>query len=282
MTAAKRIAGENRIFWEFRRAFAKVARGQFNSARRNFSRGFRRSVIRLAALLCIRNLRSPYGPKFALNAKDETFFYYIDGSYGHYFWNYLAGIDHPFVFIDVGANQGLYTIGAAMNPNLVRAYAFEPVAETFSFLIQNLRLNHVEPQCEPLQIGISDKPGSAEIVTTDGHSGIATLRHHYQDESGGNVQSVSIRTVNRHGLEKLVPERNFPLVAKIDVEGLEVIVLRELLSTAFSKKVIGIFLEVDEEWIDRNQIYAMLNEAGFREFVQVGTGEHYDLLATRT
>ncbi|MEQ9086613.1 MAG: FkbM family methyltransferase [Pontimonas sp.] len=259
-----------------------MAKGQFSSARRNFTRGVRRVRIRVADFFRVDHLSSSYGPRFTLNAKDETFFYYIDGSYGKYFWDYLSELRKPFIFLDIGANQGLYTIGSALNPNLVRAYAFEPVAETYALLLKNLRLNRVESHCEAIMLAVSDRAGHADIAIKDGHSGVATLRNRPGEQMVGPVTSSTIGTIDRRGLDAVVGDRGVAIVVKIDVEGLEEVVLRELLSTSFADDVIGVFVEIDEEWTDLHQITTLLGEAAFEKFTRVGSGQHYDLLAARS
>src|SRR5688572_9009381 len=68
---------------------------------------------------------SVYGVKLAPNFRDKTFRYCLYGTYGRHISDYLEAIDQPFVFLDIGANQGLFTLIAGRNPNCRHAVALE-------------------------------------------------------------------------------------------------------------------------------------------------------------
>jgi len=64
--------------------------------------------------------KSWYGPAFRSNINDTTFRFYITGSYGRLYWDELQRISESFVFLDIGANQGLYTLGASLSDILCK------------------------------------------------------------------------------------------------------------------------------------------------------------------
>ena len=106
-----------------------------------------RPRVRCELLKFLRNLQqilsreyvlSEYGIIFKKNWKDQTFRFYINASYGYFFWNFLSEISNEFIFIDIGANQGLYTICAAKNKFCSKVYSFEPINQTFSLLAKNV------------------------------------------------------------------------------------------------------------------------------------------------
>jgi FkbM family methyltransferase len=225
-------------------------------------------------------VRSKYGPVFVANYRDATFRYYIKASYGRYYWDRLLRIDHPFIFLDIGANQGLYAIGAARNPNLVRCYAFEPVAHTFKLLQTNIRLNRAEAKCIPIQKAVADRIGKAEIALVANHSGGATLADANPVVSR-EANRETIELVDATFLQDLIAERDHPLVVKVDVEGLERVVIAELLRMGLAANIREIYLEVDERWVDAAALQDLLRQAGFSQLTRVGSGIHYDLLAER-
>ena len=83
-----------------------------------------------------KNIKSKYGIIFKENFEDKTFNFCIKASYGFYFWDLLSGISNNFIFIDIGANQGLYTICAAKNKFCSEVYSFEPVNDPYLLLIE--------------------------------------------------------------------------------------------------------------------------------------------------
>ncbi|MCB1471309.1 MAG: FkbM family methyltransferase, partial [Rhizobiaceae bacterium] len=134
-------------------------------------------------------VRSAYGLRLAANYGDDTFGYYVSGAYGFFYWDRLATLDFPFVLLDIGANQGLYAIGAARSPNCVASYAFEPVPRTFGYLKKNIALNGANACCVPVMKAIGEKTGVAEMALKDGHSGVATLAssNPLMEESGSKL-----------------------------------------------------------------------------------------------
>jgi len=267
---------------DFSRQLVKVSRritaGDFVGARVALRIAALRAKIALLLMLKIRSIRSHYGPKFVLHTPDQTLFFYIEGSYGDYYWDHLKSIQYDFVFLDIGANQGLFTIGAIENPRLQRAYAFEPVSETFGRLQANLRLNRVTEKCRAINVAIAATQGEAQISVIDGHTGAATMRPTLVDFHGPSTTE-RVRTWNSEKLSEEILERGIPIVAKIDVEGFEEIVLREVFSGVFAGDIWSVFIEIDEDWVDQTVISAILSENGFHNQIKIGKGRHYDLHA---
>ena len=264
--------------------FQKLAnRSPFNKWKRRYYRllGFAAELnLILAEKLRRPVVRSKYGPIFTANYRDDTFRYYIQAVYGRYFWDRLLRIDHPFIFLDIGANQGLYAIGAAGNPNLVRCYAFEPVAHTFQLLQANIQLNRAAAKCVPVQKAIADRIGTADIAVVANHSGGATLAEANPATTlAANHETIDL--IDATVLQDLIAEKDLPIVAKVDVEGLERVVIAELLKMNGAANIREIFLEVDERWVDAAALQDLLRQAGFSRFTRVGKGLHYDLLAGR-
>ena len=69
----------------------------------------------------------------------------------------LAAIDKPFAFIDIGANQGLFSLVAARNPNCQKIVALEPVPTTYAKLQANLALNGLDDRADAIS-GSADEP----------------------------------------------------------------------------------------------------------------------------
>ena len=64
-------------------------------------------------------VKSYYGVYFKKNWLDRTFRFYINGDYGSFFSSYLKELSFGnWCFIDIGANQGLYSIIASQNQNI--------------------------------------------------------------------------------------------------------------------------------------------------------------------
>ena len=123
------------------------------------------------------------------------------------------------VFLDIGANVGLYTIAAAHIVGTSGCvHAFEPCSQTFARLEENVRLNGLSTvSCH--RVALSDSNAEAELsLAKDGFDAWNSLGKPYMGESGG---SETVRTVT---LDSFVSEQRLEgriTAMKIDVEGWE-------------------------------------------------------------
>lgn len=199
----------------------------------------------------------------------------FEGSFGPFLADLLRGRDAPFVFVDVGANQGLYSLIAAKNPQCAHAYAFEPVPATFQLLERNIGLNKVSSRATALPFGVSDRDGTTQIAVPLTHSGAASI-HHVPDDS--RPLDISLKTAA--SFAGTIQPDDLPLVVKVDVEGHEPVVLSQLMQSILAPRIDALFYEVDERWVDPGALRKIIGESDF-SFTKVGDSPHYDVLAKR-
>lgn len=216
--------------------------------------------------------RTAYGVLMRSNWGDSTFEFCYHGSYGATLSDFITSQRAPFVFLDIGANQGLYSLIAAANPQCAHAYAFEPVAATLRLLRDNIQLNQLTGRVTVFPVGISDRDEEVLISIKPGHSGVASVDH----VVGAASERITVRRMCSVASAIVPPE--LPLVVKIDVEGHEGTVLRALANSELLRRVTAVYYEVDEEWCDPGELSCLLPEFELRK---VGSGTHYDVLATR-
>lgn len=220
---------------------------------------------------------SVYGVKLTANYRDRTFRYCLYGTYGRHLSDYIAALDEPFVFLDIGANQGVFTLVAGRNRHCLHAVALEPLARTFRFLEDNTRLNGLEDKVTLLMAALSDRTGTAEIRIKPNHSGAASLNGHRLSrlETRETIALIDAEALGRH-----LPDEG-EIVVKIDVEGHEEVVIAQLMGSSYAGRIRAVFYENDERWADPLPARKSLERAGFRSFSKFGVGRHYDLLAER-
>ena len=129
------------------------------------------------------------------------------------------------VFIDVGANAGLFSLVAAKLNPLLRAIAFEPNPRMFDLLSRNKQLNRLSNlTVEP--VAVSNEEGEAKLFL-NGSDMSASLVPDFQSCFNPVTGSVAVKTTT---LDQYVEEHAVKgsMVWKIDVEGHE----RELLEGA--------------------------------------------------
>lgn len=236
---------------------------------------------RIARLFGKRFIRpshlSVYGVPMVANFGDKTFRYCLYGTYGKHLSGYLDAIGKPFIFIDIGANQGLFTLIAGRNPHCRRLIAMEPVRQTFELLRANVELNGLSEKASLFNAALSDRSGTADIAVKPNHSGAASIAGRAKL---ADWASETIRLMTAAQLDEAIPADG-AIVIKVDVEGHEPVVIGELLNSAQLPRVCAIFYEMDERWADAGAIGAMLRDAGFTRFTKFGIRRHYDMLAER-
>jgi FkbM family methyltransferase len=223
-------------------------------------------------------VRSHYGVLMTPNWQDTTFRYCIFGTYGRDLADLLLDQREDFVFVDIGANQGLYSLIAAQNPRCRRVIAFEPVPATYARLATNIALNGGADRTVLHQQAIAASVGEIRISVAADHTGTASLAGR---DSQGDRGDVTIHTINAPLVDPLLAGE-LPMFVKIDVEGLEAEVIAELTMTEAFERVEAIFYEVDDRWTSAAEIERGLRGAGFSRFAEYGRGHHYDVLATRS
>lgn len=232
--------------------------------------------LRLLWLLGAQRVRSRYGIALVPNWGDVTFERCASGSYGTFYAGHLANLDVPFLFLDIGANQGLYAVLAAKNPNCLGVYAFEPVPETADLCQANAALNEVAQTVSVVTAAITDGRRRLTMTTAPDHSGTATL------QAGATGERVQVDGIDADDLSRLTVPKDARVVVKLDVEGHEPVVVEELLRSALGSRIAELFYECDEAWIDAAALAKRLESHGFREVQRLGRRGHYDILVQRT
>lgn len=222
--------------------------------------------------------QTDYGVDMVANWGDSTFEMCYRAEFGWFLANLLLHKrTDPFTFLDVGANQGLYSLIAAENPACAQVVALEPVRETADTLKRNIAVSRVGSKITALQVGLSDKDGSAEIYLAHGDTGRSSLHHKLPGDGVEKIELVTAATLGQH-----LRGNEFPILVKVDVEGHEATVLAELASAPWCSRVDQIFYEIDERWSSPTEIELTLSRAGFRSFERIGRSSmHYDVLSSR-
>lgn len=236
-----------------------------------------RLAVRLQPTQPLRAIPTAYGVPMIPNWNDRTYAYCHYGTYGRYLADLLLAVDRPFLFLDIGANQGLFSLIAARNPCCEAIVALEPVPDTHARLARNFAANGLEGRAQALCLGLSDQAGPQQIAVSRSHSGVATLEAHLARRNPNTIRvAVEMRRVA--DLAPCLPE-DLPIFVKIDVEGHEARVITQLLAAPLAGRIMAIFYEHDRRWSNGPAIEDALTEAGFGIRHRYGPARHHDVLA---
>jgi len=173
------------------------------------------------------------------------------------------------IYLDVGANIGLFTLIAAHKVgNDGHVYAFEPTSISFQRLLTNIRLNQFS-NVSPFQIALSDAPGQVSMqVSLDGYDG----RNSLTSPTAGEKfipEMVSALTLDQFIQDQHLAKKI--TMIKIDVEGWETHVLTGGQGILSSAEAPILQIEFSEEarasaGSTSEELYRMLTGLGYRLF----------------
>lgn len=179
--------------------------------------------------------------------------------------------------VDVGANQGFYSLYAASKGATV--YAFEPCKENFNVLKWNVDKNGLRDQVEIFNTAVAGKEGRVALfVGLDSAGGIlsGTVSICNADRGGKGVQTRSVESVTLGSLLHNLHIQRCDFL-KMDCEGGEYEILRNTSADSF-RKIARISMECHG---NTRETVTILKNAGF-EILSEGSGWAAILKATNT
>lgn len=182
------------------------------------------------------------------------------------------------IFIDIGANIGLFSIIAAAKYE-AEVYAFEPSERELKRLARNAVLNNVTIKTFPVALGNVAMEGSMYLQETGNHM---MNRISSTDIAGAGVLRCQIQRLDA----LLQPEifRRVRLV-KIDVEGYEMNVLLGMKDALGYMRHAAFVVEVTPKWLEQNgysvlELYEFLMKNGWRPHVGIRNEIQWDEVFT--
>ena len=139
------------------------------------------------------------------------------------------------IFVDVGANYGVYTlVGSKLVGETGRVLAFEPTAQSFAILRQNIELNR-SSNVDAFQVALTETRGKAWLNYGWDPVGNWVCKKTLESKEGEEIETESLdQLLGENGVDHVD-------VIKIDVEGAEELVLRGAIECLTSQHPIVIF-----------------------------------------
>ena len=167
------------------------------------------------------------------------------------------------LFIDVGANIGIYALFASMLCNSLDVIAVEPVLQNFSELTTNVLRNNRTMQINTVNVALSNKSGQGQLLNNDGRIGSSGAQIQISDEvvSGGTTVKTGDDLINEIHPSFCISQKL--VMIKIDTDGNELDVLRGF-NCSFDKQIIATVL-VETHPSNKDGIEEFLVSKGFCE-----------------
>lgn len=219
-------------------------------------------------LLLSYNISSPSEIKYLLGGESQI-------------EDHIRNLKEGSIFVDVGANIGLYSLLAARQVGPTgKVFAFEPSYREYRNLLGNIMLNDIGCII-PNNTAIGEKPGVVEIAIKD-----------YQ--TGGNFiasteigDKVIINTINITSLDDVFRGLNDAInLVKIDVEGYELKALKGMQYLLEKGMIELIMVEITDKFLNKfgdsaSELYKYMEDFNYRPKMGLKEWWQYDELFIR-
>jgi FkbM family methyltransferase len=226
-------------------------------------------------------VRSVYGPVLAADLRDTTLWHALFG-YHASIQDVLNHLSEGDIFVDVGANIGIYTILAAkrVGPSGM-VIAIEPSRREFVRLLKNIELNSAH-NVLPICAAASERTGIARLLISDITHGGGNRMLCAKDNDATGHAIVNVPTFHIDQLlSGILEDERRRIAMKIDTEGHELHVLKGASNLLGDGRCHFISIEIDNRNLNDHggdivQIYEYMKANGYSYTHGILPDEHYD------
>lgn len=178
---------------------------------------------------------------------------------------WIAQFEPGDVFVDIGANVGMYTVLAAAGRG-AQVYAFEPEAQNFAQLNRNILINRISDLAVAYPLALTDEAKvdrlylSAYGLGGSCHTFGEDLDFHLKARSGGLSQGCVSSTLDTLIADGVIPAPNH---IKIDVDGLEHLVVAGGAKAFAHPELKSVLVELNTHLPEHQALVAAFTDAGF-------------------
>lgn len=172
-------------------------------------------------------------------------------------------------FWDIGSNIGLYSIYAAVNFENIEVVSFEPSTSNLRILSRNISINNLENKIKIFQIPLGTYENQFlefnERKFNEGESHNSLDKN--IDFEGKKIDPINKYKIFSTNIDKIIEDKilEIPDYIKIDVDGIEHLILKGGLILLKNPKVLEIQIEINENYVDQyNTVLKIMNECMFK------------------
>jgi FkbM family methyltransferase len=170
-------------------------------------------------------------------------------------------------FFDIGANVGLYSVyfGATKPGNV---YAFEPSVFNLALLVKNLNANGLEKRTKIVSTPLTETNQFADFTLSSTQEGGALsafgVDYGYDGKPLSKVSSYQTLGLSLDFLFECGVLAEYPEMIKIDVDGIEHLILRGAVKTISNQNCKTVLVEVLHDFgVQKREVFDILTECGF-------------------
>ncbi len=169
------------------------------------------------------------------------------------------------VFVDIGANVGMYTVLAARGRG-ARVYAFEPESQNFALLVRNVLYNQLQDRCTVFPMAVADRFKVDHLYLSQFglggscHTFGENVDFHLKARNHTLSQGCVAMPLDDLVADGTVPEPNH---VKIDVDGLEHLVLTGMTETLNHPALKSVLVELNTHLPEHRTLVEQMEHLGF-------------------
>jgi FkbM family methyltransferase len=164
---------------------------------------------------------------------------------------------------DIGANIGIYSLYAALIKK-VKVVSFEPMSNSYNVLLKNIDINNLNKKIYSYPVALGDKNRIGFSIYDSNHA--ASARHVITNNLIKLKKNFENIIILKPDFFKKIPQ---PSHIKIDTDGNEIKILKELRAILKSKKTREICIEIEQNSHfkkDKNTIFKILKINNFTNY----------------
>ena len=177
------------------------------------------------------------------NIKDVTFKYTVSGLYMGDFQKKLEQYKENFYFLDIGSNIGYFSLITGRNNKCKKIFSIEPNPTIVKFLKKNLDANLKKTKYKIYNVAISKMRAKLKFYINNEDSGSSSLIKKKQ------INYIKVKSNNYTLFNQiyLKIDEELKIFVKIDTEGKDIEVLKELKKSKIFKNIYCIYIETKNE-----------------------------------
>ena len=172
------------------------------------------------------------------------------------------------VFWDIGSNIGLYSIYNAKKNKNTKTFCFEPSTSNLRILSRNISLNNLEGKISIIPLPLSNLDSGFQILKEGSFiegGALNTFGKDYNFEGKSFVPEMKYKTLGlsiNYLLENKIID--FPNYIKIDVDGIEHLILKGADKYLQDKRIKSVSIEINENFEEQyTETLSMMKNFGF-------------------
>ena len=173
------------------------------------------------------------------------------------------------IFWDIGSNIGLYSIYAAASIEDIEVISFEPSTSNLRILSRNISINHLESKIKIFQVPLGINKNNFlefnEGKFIEGESNNSIDKN--IDFEGKEMKPDNKYQIFSTNIDQIIGNQilNVPDYIKIDVDGVEHLILKGGIELFKNPKILEIQIEINENYTDQhNNVLKIMGECMFK------------------